>query len=517
VSSKFGLAITVALAALAAVVGGAILITSGRASEVNLTTASLVPEDAGAYFALNTDLSSGQWVNTFRLAERLGADDPKNELKDGASSAELDWEDDVAPFLGGNAAVFVRGLSISDISAQGAVILRCKDSKRALKVIEEQGGKGEEGEYGGVEYFQTEAEDGFVARIDEHLVIAFDEDSLHAVIDVHNGKTRSLASTDGFKRLRDELTGNFLAFVYLDTENLVGDFILDDPVVKAALEESGAGDAAFKPAGWVIGAKKDGFEFQAASIADSGVVGPMIAPRKSNLVKYVPADAAIFFSTVDIAKTWDAVLKDAGPKIDEAVREQSDYDDLDDAMRAAGEQLGIRSLEDVIQLLNGETALAAWFPDGDQDHPEGVLLAEVDQAKAKDLLTKMANSSPQGSRTQTVAGTEMTVFRDEGGEEGAFAFKDGNLLLGTKAAVVKVLENTDPPLGSLKRYTQTIDEMPTSLGTYAFLNMSTILRLAEGGVPADLDEAERALSGLIINVVDERGVFRLSGILTVED
>jgi hypothetical protein len=111
----------------------------------------------------------------------------------------------------------------------------------------------------------------------------------------------------------------------------------------------------------------------------------------------------------------------------------------------------------------------------------------------------------------------MTVFRDEDGAEGAFAFKDGHLLLGTKPAVVRVLENTDPPLGTLKRYTQTVDQMPTSLGTYAFLNMSTILRLAEGGVPAELDKAERALSGLIINVVDERGVFRLSGILTVED
>lgn len=516
-SSKFGLVITGALVALAAVVGGAILITSGRASEVNLTTASLVPHDAGAYFALNTDLSSSQWVNTFRLAERLGADDPEDQLKDGAREADLDWEDDVAPFLGGNAALFLRGISISDISAQGAVILRCKDSNRALKVIEEQGGKGEKGNYGGVEYFKAEAEDGFVARIDEHLVIAFDEDSLHAIIDVHNGKTRSLASTEGFKRLRDELTGNFLAFVYFDMENLLGDFVLDDPVVRAALEQSGAGDAAFKPAAWVIGAKKDGFEFQAASIADSGVVGPMIAPRKSNLVKYVPADAAIFFSTVDIAKTWDAVMKDARPKIDEAVRDQSAYDDLDDAMRAAGQKLGIRSLEDVIQLLDGETALAAWFPDGDQDNPEGILLAEVDEAKARDLLTKMANSSPQGSRTQKVAGTDMTVFRDEDGDEGAFAFKDGNLLLGAKPAVMKVLENTDPPLGSLKRYTQTVDQMPTSLGTYAFLNMSTILRLAEGGVPADLDKAERALAGLIINVVDERGVFRLSGILTVEE
>ena len=48
-------------------------------------------------------------------------------------------------------------------------------------------------------------------------------------------------------------------------------------------------------------------------------------------------------------------------------------------------------------------------------------------------------------------------------------------------------------------------------------DLAKLLRLAEGGVPADLSKAERALSGFIINAVDERGVVRLSGILTVED
>ena len=55
-----GLAITGGLVAVAAVIGGAILFTSSRASEVNLTTASLVPDDAGIYLAINTDLTSSQ-------------------------------------------------------------------------------------------------------------------------------------------------------------------------------------------------------------------------------------------------------------------------------------------------------------------------------------------------------------------------------------------------------------------------------------------------------------------------
>ncbi len=516
-SSKAGLAITGALVAVAAVVGGAILFTSSRASEVNLTTASLVPEDAGIYFALNTDLASSQWVSTFRLAERLGAEDPEEELKDGADDAGFDWDDEIAPFLGGNAAVFVRGLSISDISAQGAVIVRCKDAEQALEVLDDQLGLGDDDEYGGIEYHEL-SPGAFVAVIGDHLVIAFDEESLEAVIDVHNGKTRSLSSRDDFQKLRDELTGNFLAFVYLSAENMTGDFFLDDDAVRKAIEEAGAGDLVFQPAAWVIGAKKDGFEFQAASVGKSGVVSPMMAPRESKLVSKVPAEAAMFFSTTNIAQTWNQVMEKARPEIDRAIREEGEYDSLDDAMRDAGRELGINSVEDIIKLLEGETAFAVWFPDGDEASAEGLLLAEVDQGKADQLLKQMLSSRPSSRpKVEKAGGKDMTVFRDEDGEEMAFAFLDGVLLLGTKAGVATVLTNDEPPLASLNRYNQTVDQMPTSLGTYGFFNLAKLMRLAQGGVPVDLSEAERALSGLIINGVDERGVVRLSGILTVEE
>jgi len=511
-----GLAITGGLVAVAAVIGGAILFTSSRASEVNLTTASLVPDDAGMYLAINTDLTSSQWVNAFHLAERLGADDPEDQLHDGADDAGLDWEDDVAPFLGGNAALYVQGISISDFNAQGAVIVRCNDPKKALNVIEDQAGPFDDEDYKGVEYHAMM--EGFVAVIGQHLVIAFDEDSMKAVIEVSTGDKKSLASVNDFQKLRDELTGNFLGFVYLNTANLVGEFALNDPVVKAAFEQAGASDLVFKPAAFVIGAQKDGFEFQEASLGESGAAAPLLAPRKSNLIKYVPADAGVVFSTVDIAETWEKVMAQARPQIDKAIREEGEYDSLDDALKDAGRDLGISSVEDIIKLLNGETVVAAWFPDGTEEGAEGALIAEVDQQKADDLLKKMVASSAK-SKPQVVkaGGTDMTVFRDDDGDESAYAFLDGNLVLGTRGGVQRILENKEPALGSLRKYNQTVEQMPTSLGTYAYFDLSKLLRLAEGGVPADLSKAERALSGFIINAVDERGVVRLSGILTVEE
>ena len=208
-------------------------------------------------------------------------------------------------------------------------------------------------------------------------------------------------------------------------------------------------------------------------------------------------------------------MAEARPQIDKAIREQGEYDSLDDAMREAGKELGIDSLEDVIKLLNGETVVAVWFPDGDDDG-EGALIAQVDQGKAETLLKKIAAASKSKPETRKVGNAEMTTFRDADGDDSAYAFLDGNLVLGTSAGVERVLANKEPGLGSLAKYNKTVSQMPSGLGTYAYIDLARVLRLAQGGIPADLSKAERALEGLIINGVDERGVVRLSGILTVD-
>ncbi len=515
-----GVILTAVLAVAGAAVGAAIFFTSSKASDVNLTTASLVPADAGMYIALNTDLSSGQWVSSFKLVEKLGAEDPEGELKDGAEDAGFDWEDDIAPFLGGNAAVYVRSVDIESISAAGAVILRAKDPARVMEILEEQAGAIDEGEYNGVEFTVLEMA-GYAARIGDHVVIALDEASIEAVIDVSQGTAPALSGVEDFKKLRDELTGNFLAFVYVSANDLLGDFFLDDPVVKAALDDSGAGDLVLRPAAWVIGAKKGGFEFQAASIGESGNVSPMLQPRESRLAGMIPADSALFFTTTNIAQTWSAVVAESRDAIDDAIRENTDYRSLDDALRDAGEQIGLESIEEVIALLTGETAVAAWFPEGATSSPEAVLVAEVDEARARDVLDRVLASKP-GVRVEKrdVGGFEMTIGRDQEGEPLAFGLRDGRLVMGTPAGVEAVLAlgSGDPSLATLNRYRATVEQMPSALGTYAFVNLAAMLRAGEGEiVPGIIEEAGAAMEGLIINLVDERGVVRLSGVLNIEE
>ena len=516
---QYGILITLGLAVVAAAVAGVVLFTSGRASEVDLTTANLVPEDAGIYIAFNTDLASSQWVAAFKLIERLGEEDPEDRLHEGAEETGIDWEKDVAPFLGGNAALYLRGFSIDNLSVQGAVIVRCKDAERALEVVMDESGLDFEKEtHRGVAYYNGGGL--VVARIDKHLVVAMDAESMEEVIDVAEGKTPSLAGVADFKSLRDELTNNFLAFVYVNAGALSDGLFGGDAELRAALEKSGAGDLALKPGAAVIGAKSEGFEFQAASVGEPGLVSPMLQPRTPKFAAMVPADAAIFFSTTNIAQTWKDVRKRAGTELDDYVRQQGEYRNLDEALRAAGQDIGLKNVEDLISLFTRDMSVVAWFPGTSQEDAEVALLADVqDEANARKVLDAVAGSS-SGSRprTEKVNGVEMTFVKDSDGKELGYAVRDGYLVFGTaKAAKSIIAKDFGPNLAGAANYQKSVKQMPTALGTFAYFDLATLLRLTEGGVPVDLDKAEKALRGTIFNMVDERGVVRVSGVVTIAE
>ena len=160
-----------------------------------------------------------------------------------------------------------------------------------------------------------------------------------------------------------------------------------------------------------------------------------------------------------------------------------------------------------------------WFPDGTSENPEIVLLADVDEARARPVLEAVINANATGPvTTLEVAGVQVTTVADVSGDPLAYAFKDGYLAIGTPGAIEAVLSRApgDSSLAGSPRYSATVEQMPSALGTYAFFDLAALLRLEEApGVPAVLDRAEQALDGLIINAVEERGVVRYSGVLTI--
>jgi len=514
---QFGLLVTVALAVVAAAVAGVVLFSSSRADEVDLTTAQLVPADAGIYVALNTDLDSSQWLTAFNLVERLGEEDPEGQLRDSVDDGVgLSWEDDVAPFLGGNAAFFLTSVDITMFDIRGGVIVKADDPEAALGVLEKQlGATFDERERRGTRYFADEWETTFVAILDGHLVATIDERSLFDVIAVYQGDAESLATVDGFQALRDELSRNFLAFLYLDSESMIAD-AFGDPVFETAMREAGV-EIALEPMAAVIGADGDGFTFQGASISRAGVVSPLLEPRTPAFADVVPDDTAVFISANGVGAVLRDAIDAARDDIDAAAREGG-YESLDDMLRSAGEEVGLESIDELFELFTGESALAVWFPTGDEDAAEGLVLTAVeDAARAAEIMDAIVLPGAQRSTVQA-GGVEVTIVRgEEDDQEFAFALDGNTLLIGTPDGVTRVLEYSGPVLSTSGSYQGAVADLPTGLGSFAFFDLRTLLRLTEGGVIPELDRADEALRGAIINMVEERGVVRVSGVLTIEE
>jgi hypothetical protein len=365
----------------------------------------------------------------------------------------------------------------------------------------------------------VEEESAYIVRLGDHIVVANTQAGVEEAIDVSRGRKPSLADNEDFRSLRDGLARNFLGFVYLDPGKLLKDSLFGDPAVADALRRAGADDLALRPAAAVIGGRKGSLEFQQASAGRAGKVSPLLEPGQSRLARLVPGDAAVFFSTRNVAETWTQTVEQARPQLDELIAKDGTYQDLDDALRAAGREAGLESVGDAIDLLAGESAFALWFPEGDADLPEGAFIAEVsDEAAARSVLSSMVASAARGrTRTEQLGNVEITVYDDDG-EEAAFAVHDGRVVAGTLGAVRLILGGANGSnLAAQPAYRRALEALSAPTGTFAYVDIAEIVQLARGSAEVELPKATEALSALVVNMVDDGEFARISAVLTVKD
>ncbi len=523
---RAAVAITGGLAAMTALLGWFLVSASGRAQGVDLTTAELVPGDTTVYVALNTKLDSSEWIAAFDLVEKLGVDDPQNELIDAVEGeGAIDWEQDVAPFLGGNAAFYLRDYDWSGGAPEEfGVIVRASDPARAMEVVFEQLGEEdpEPFDYEGQAYYYIPDPidgDGYLARIGDHLVITATEAEMERVIDVAQGRAPSLKDDDEFTALHDELTKHFIGFVYMDTEKLLAG-ALESGLGVFVEDEDELWQWGSSKSGSVISAKDGGFVFQSAGATETSPISPLLVARtESRFANAVPADAAMFFSTYDIAGAWDGIREAWGDELDEIAATDGEYDSFDDAMNDAASELGLSDVNELVELFDGEAAFAAWFPTGDEDDGIFALLAEVrDEGRMREIIEGIESLEPAGE--ETWGGVDVTLVEDteDPGETVAYAITAGYLLLGDSEAVQLILEAEGETLGESARFKSAQDTMGTSLGSFAYFDFQALFDVFVGDeyVTPDVFQAD-ALQALMFTMVEDGGFTRFAGAVTIDD
>ena len=483
-STRLALVIGAVLAITAIVVLSFVLRDGGIPAPTDgigdIPTAHLVPEDIALYVALSTDLDSPSWGGALDEAEDAGAEDSLAQLRELlATEMGIDWDEEIEPFLGGAAVLFVSSLDAEDEEGPaGAVIFRARDATAAEAVILDRRSDGFEArEYRDAPYKVME-EGGVLAVIGDHFVYAADEPTLHAIVDTRLGDTRALADADDFRRLRNALEGDALAFVYIHPGN----------VMDEALEASGAEDARgeepdilaivgldelfAEPIGVVVKTDEDSFRVQAAMLGDPGPLVPLLRPRDSRFAAMVPAETAVFVSVYDVAGVVDEAFGDTGlaARLRDAVLESADEEG----------ELGL--VEDVLSLFEGELAFALW-PSEDLDDFGFVLLAEVDNEDyARELLEELFAEALDAGE----------VF---------LSVEDGIAAVGPSAAIEAVLDGNGPSLAGSEHFSATVATLDRGLATFAYVDISGLLASAVDELEAV--DLEGVTLGLIVNLLWE--------------
>lgn len=457
----------------------------------DIPTAHLVPEDIVLYAGLNTDSDSDAWRGAFALLERLGMEDPLGQVREGVEDGnDVDWDEVIEPFLGGAAVLFVSSLDEGDDRDDGparAVIFRARDAAAAEAVILEYREDGfEERDYRDVSYKLME-KGGVLAIIGDHFVYAAGEPTLHAIVDTRLGDTRALADSDDFRRLRNELSGEALAFVYVDPGVLVDGAFgegIDEDQGPDILSLLGLDELLSRPLGVVVSEGGGAFHVRAAALGDPGSLASLLRPRDSRFARLVPAETAVFVAAYDLAGVVDDAL--GGGLIDR----------LQDAVVEAVDEDGqLALLDDLLALLDGEFAFAIWLPD---DVEEGgfALLAEVDdEERARELLGEFF--------AEPIAAGEM-----------ALSVEDGIAAVSTSAAAIEtILDGRGPTLAGSERYTTTVAALDSPLATFAYLDIwRFIASTADEFDGLDLDGD--AL-GVIVNLVWKNDRVQVEAALTI--
>ena len=494
ISPRLALIALVALAVVVAVVLSLVLregdIPAPTDGIGDIPSAHLVPDDVALYVGLGSDPDGPVWQEAFALIERLGVEDPLGRLREGVEAdGEVDWQAEIEPFLGGAAVLFISRLgSGDDEPLPGAVIFEARDARAAEAVIlDRRTDTYREGAYEGVSYKVMEA-GGVLAVIGGYFVYASDEATLRAIVDARQGESRALADADDFRRLRNALEGDALAFVYLNPGALMPE------VSEAALEEAapdllsvvGLEDLFDRPLGVVVRAGAGGFAVEAVMLGDPGPIVPLLRPRDSRFAEMVPGETAVFVSAYDLAGVVDDAFGSTGLT-----------DRLRDAVLDGAEEAGgLAALEDLLALLEGEVALALWLSEDGQDF-EFVILAEIDddlEARARDIIGELlAEALDTGDVTLAVEG--------------------GIAIVGSSpAAVDAVGAGRDSSLASSERFTTTAARLEAPLATFAYIDILRLVAAEEDDLEG-LDLDGNAL-GFIVNLVLEDDRLQVEAALT---
>ncbi|HEU4392732.1 MAG TPA: DUF3352 domain-containing protein [Solirubrobacterales bacterium] len=220
----------------------------GGSGDSGSDPASLAPPRSPLYIEAAVQPEGKLKTDVEALAESIaGVDDlgglivSELESSAGDSGEELDFEKEVAPWLGEKGGLFFEDFDGEDFHRYG-IAIQTTDAAASQDFVDKQSEEGddpvEDGSYEGVDY-KIESDDGTtLGVVGDFLAIAEDERTFKQMVDASGGE--SLAAEEDFADAFDAAASGSLADVFVDVGGLIdrsGGSI--DPDAKQFLDSAG--------------------------------------------------------------------------------------------------------------------------------------------------------------------------------------------------------------------------------------------------------------------------------------
>ncbi len=193
--------------------------------------ASLVPADAPVFVQGAIKPTGDLKTNIESLISKFTGDstDVSQQITDqldaglGQGGGDVSYTNDIEPWLGENAAIYVSGFSTD--SQQAGAIIQTTDSGAAQDFIDKQSAASDspvtDGSYQGVDYKEsTDPVDGsntVVGIVSDSVVVTEDTATFDKIVDASKGD--SLSDNDAFQSAMDAVPDGSLADIYVDVDS----------------------------------------------------------------------------------------------------------------------------------------------------------------------------------------------------------------------------------------------------------------------------------------------------------
>jgi hypothetical protein len=475
---------------------------------------ALVPGDTEAYAHVVTDPDSQQYERAASLAERLPTVTEQLIARlPGPSGASFDYQREVAPWLGGEAALALVPSGAG--AAKRAVLLEVGDTEGADRFVERLAGGDPRTET--YEDIELRLKGRLAVGTVDGFVVAGPEEQVKRVIDTR-AKGRSLEEDDAADEVLDALPDLRLAELYVSEQGV--DNLLA-PGGSLGSFEAFVNAKATLGAGAALTAGEDNLELALRSVLDEerfdntpGFFGAF--PRfDPDLTGEVSEGSLAYLALGDPARSIVALLTQATAEAPGIV---AGVEDVGERLRKAGkvdlekQVLPLLTSQAVVTVEPGqpERGGARGAPEAEAQGGGGggavpptpeaaavptvpyvsLILQEVDEEKATKALARLQRPiakalDPSVSlqapvfKEQAIDGVTARSLRISRTVDLTYALVDGKLVVATDPLGVRQVQGSDSSLEESDRFEGATEGFPDELSALAYLNLKGLLGLAE--------------------------------------